>query len=348
MRIAGTERLRRTARRVMNRFHPRAIILLYHRVIDLPLDPQLICVSRRNFAEHLQVIREYGRAIHMKTLDQALRGGNRRECAVIVTFDDGYADNLYNAKPLLERYDIPATVFVTSGYLGAKKEFWYDGLERILLHSVTLPEKLRLQINEHWYEWELISTVGPGENTSRNFCKWNISRKDDPSVRHTLYRSLYQILHPLPDGERDKIIEALALWADIEPMHRPTHRTLLPEELIRLADGGLVEVGSHTVSHPLLSAIPLVEQTNEISRSKSHLEYILGHPVSTFAYPFGGRTHYTEQTVAAVREAGFAWACSSFAGLVGRDTDPWQLPRFVVRDWDRDEFARALEGWIDG
>jgi peptidoglycan/xylan/chitin deacetylase (PgdA/CDA1 family) len=144
MKIAGIETLRRTARRLENMFSPRAIILLYHRVIDLPSDPQLLCVSPRNFADHLQVIRECGRTIHMKALGQVLQHGNRGQCAVIVTFDDGYADNLNNAKPLLERYDILATVFVTTGYLGPKKAFWYDGLERIFLGGEILPDELRL------------------------------------------------------------------------------------------------------------------------------------------------------------------------------------------------------------
>ena len=348
MTVRGIDKLRRISRRVIYKFTPRAIVLLYHRVIDLPSDPQLLCVSRQHFTEHLEVIRECCRTIQMKTLGKALQHRNRGECAIIITFDDGYADNLYNAKPLLERYDIPATMFVTSGYLGSKREFWYDGLERIFLHGEILPEKLRLQINGHWREWYVGPAVGWSDGAYRNFREWNISRKDDPSMRHSLYRSLFQILHPLPDGERTKIMEALALWAGVDPIQRPTHRTLSPDELIRLADGGLVEVGSHTVSHPLLSAIPVAAQTDEISRSKTHLEEILGHPVSSFAYPFGGRSHYTNQTVTAVREAGFEWACSSFAGVVSRDTDPWQLPRFVIRDWDRDEFARALEGWIGG
>jgi peptidoglycan/xylan/chitin deacetylase (PgdA/CDA1 family) len=116
--------------------------------------------------------------------------------------------------------------------------------------------------------------------------------------------------------------------------------------MIRLADGGLIEIGSHTLSHPVLAALPVAAQIDEISGSKARLEQLLGHPVTSFAYPFGGRSHYTDQTVAAVREAGFEWACSNFAGMVWPSTDRWQLPRLLVRDWDGDQFARNLEGWI--
>ena len=105
MRIRGIGRLRRLARSISNIFIRQAIVLLYHRVIELPSDPQLLCVSPRNFAEQLQVIRGYGRAIQVKALGKALQSGNRGRPVVVVTFDDGYADNLYHAKPLLERYE---------------------------------------------------------------------------------------------------------------------------------------------------------------------------------------------------------------------------------------------------
>jgi peptidoglycan/xylan/chitin deacetylase (PgdA/CDA1 family) len=74
---------------------------------------------------------------------------------VVVTFDDGYADNLHHAKPLLERYGIPATVFVTSDYIGQEHEFWGDKLERLLLQPGALPQTLQLQVNGTAYQWSL-------------------------------------------------------------------------------------------------------------------------------------------------------------------------------------------------
>ena len=345
MTVRGIGRLRQIARRVTNTFVPRAIILLYHRVVELPSDPQLLCVTPRNFADHLEIIRKRGLAVQVKGLGQTLYNRNRGQRAVIVSFDDGYADNLYYAKPLLQRYDVPATVFVTSGYLGAKREFWYDDLERLLLHNGHLPETLFLRINDRCYQRDLGSAAA-GNDLSRNHSGWSMAHKDDPTPRHSLYRSLFQILQPLPDQERQHIIDDLAAWAGRDSIQRPTHRTLLPEELTRLADGGLVEIGAHTVSHPVLSALPADAQAHEISRSKTRLEEILGHTVASFAYPFGARSHYTEQTVAAVRAAGFEWACSNFGGIVGPATDRFQLPRFLVRDWDGDEFDRRLGDWL--
>jgi peptidoglycan/xylan/chitin deacetylase (PgdA/CDA1 family) len=129
-----------------------------------------------------------------------LASGTRSDRAVLVTFDDGYADNLYNAKPLLERYDILATVFVTSGYIGATREFWYDDLERILLHTGPLPQTLGLKINKHSYEWDLHSTVDQSHEPAGNGHNWNVTRKDNPTVRHCLYRTLFERLQPLADS----------------------------------------------------------------------------------------------------------------------------------------------------
>jgi peptidoglycan/xylan/chitin deacetylase (PgdA/CDA1 family) len=145
---------------------PHGIILLYHRVAELPLDPQLLSVTPQHFAEHLDVMRKCGRASHISGLSRALESRNGKPCVIAVTFDDGYADNLYGAKPLLEHYDVPATVFVTAGYLGSQREFWYDELERILLHTGPLPQTLGLKINvvtNGIYTPRLIEITSPPE-----------------------------------------------------------------------------------------------------------------------------------------------------------------------------------------
>jgi peptidoglycan/xylan/chitin deacetylase (PgdA/CDA1 family) len=245
---------------------------------------------------------------------------------VVVTFDDGYADNLWNAKPILEKYDLPATVFVTSGHIGSDREFWWDELDRLLLQGGTLPERLRLSLNGTSYEWEF------GE----------LAHAGMPQHQTPPYRSLHQLLRPLPEAERRPVLDELLAWAGAEPVGRSTYRALSPDELFRLAEGNLVEVGAHTVSHPVLSALPATAQLAEVQESKARLEEILGRPVISFAYPYGTRSDYTSETVAVVREAGFACACSNFSGVVRRRTDRFQLPRVIVRDWDGTEFARRL------
>jgi len=175
----------------------------------------------------------------------------------------------------------------------------------------------------------------------------NVLEKDDSSRRHALYRSLHALVRPLPDNERRKVLEEVMAWAGAESMVRSTHRAFSLDELFRLAEGGLVEVGAHTVTHPVLSALPAPVQQSEIYHSKARVEEIFGHPVTSFAYPYGSLSDYTSGTVAIVRQAGFACACSNFAGVTRRDSDPFQLPRIMMCDWDGEEFARQLSFWLD-
>ena len=104
----------------------------------------------------------------------------------------------------------------------------------------------------------------------------------------------------------------------------------------------MVDVGAHTSSHGTLSALPVAAQRSEIVESKARLEEITGRAVTSFAYPFGGRADYTPMTVGLVREAGFALACSNVPGLVRRRTDPFQLPRVLVRNWDAGNIRRSI------
>ena len=138
------DRLRNGARRLVGRPSTDTLVLLYHRIAEPSVDPWRLSVSPAHFAEHLAVIKRAGRAMPLRELAMALRSGKRLRDAIVVTFDDGYADNLRAARSLLDRHDVPATVFVTSGALGSAG-FWWDRLARTLLMPGTLPKKLRLQ-----------------------------------------------------------------------------------------------------------------------------------------------------------------------------------------------------------
>ena len=108
-------------------------ILLYHRVARLERDPQQLAVTPERFDEHLTALRATCTPVALADVPALLRARRLPPRPVAVTFDDGYRDNLHEAKPLLERHGVPATVFVSSGYVGAGKEFWWDELERLLL-----------------------------------------------------------------------------------------------------------------------------------------------------------------------------------------------------------------------
>ena len=102
------------------------------------------------------------------------------------------------------------------------------------------------------------------------------------------------------------------------------------------------------MTHPVLSRLSATEQRAEIQGGKTRLEEILRRPVTSFAYPYGGRPEYTAETVAIVRDAGFNLACSTVEDVVWRGSNRFQLPRISVQDWDGEIFARWVWGWLRG
>jgi peptidoglycan/xylan/chitin deacetylase (PgdA/CDA1 family) len=193
---------------------------------------------------------------------------------------------------------------------------------------------------------ELGQAAHYGREEFERYSCWNVTKRHDPTLRQGLYRTLCQLLQPLSERERLKTLGQLLGWFGTPAPSRSTHRILSANEVVQLADGGLIEIGSHTVTHPVLASLSPTAGGEEIRQSKVRLEEILAHPVTSFAYPYGGRAHYTKQTVAAVRETGYQRACSNFDGLVRPNSDRWELPRFLVRDWDAEEFACRFRDWL--
>jgi peptidoglycan/xylan/chitin deacetylase (PgdA/CDA1 family) len=333
------ERLRRAlgvAGRGPRRRRHQPIVLLYHRIGHVPRDPQLLCVTPDHFADHLQVIAAHHRPVRLGGLGAG---------AVAVTFDDGYLDNLLVAKPLLERSDIPATVFVTSGHVRTGRPFWWDELEHLLLWPGRLPAALTLEVGRENLRWELGDDAAYVSDRDGDRTAWTVLDERDPGPREQIYRALCERFRALDETDRERALDHLRAVVerdDDADADAVMPRPLSPTELTLLADGNLIEVGAHTVTHPVLSRLPMERQREEVAGSKRQLEEILGRPVSSFAYPYGAPTDFDETTVSLVRAAGFGRACANVPGRVTRRTDPFRLPRLVVRDCDGDELTRRL------
>lgn len=344
MNIPGIGILHRAVRRLQKRFSasPKGLILMYHGIGEVDLDPWGLFVTPQNFASHLAVLQKYAHPISLQKLAQGHRDGNMPNRGVAITFDDGYANNLHNAKPLLEQYDIPATVFITTGYVGRNREYWWDELERILLQPGRLPKTLCLTLSDRIQEWDLgaASDYSEGEYASdREVRAWEAQ----PGSRLAFFYSVWEQLRPMPEAERLKALDEITTWAHTDSVARLTHRPLFSEELRTLAAGGVVEIGAHTVTHPFLPAYSRAFQQDEIQQSKVYLEQLLERPVTNFAYPFG---HYTPKTVNLVQASGFACACSCIEETVWQQSDLFLLPRFAVRNWNGQEFAERLLKWF--
>jgi len=341
--ISSIKTLWRRSQTLKRRVSYRVPILLYHRVMEVTNDPWILCVKPENFSEHLEHLRKHYRPISLQMMLQMLKKGRLPRRAVVITFDDGYADNYLNARPILEKHDTPATFFVISGYVKEECEFWWDELDRVLLQPGVLPPSLTLNVGGCAYHWELKSATHYDESAYQRDANWRAWEENTPSARQALYQSLYQLLLPMEDSARRDVLNQIREWAGISRQARASHRPLLPDEVVALANNQLIEIGCHTVTHSILSRLTISEQQQEIIRSKAQLEELTNCPVENFAYPFGKRNDYTEQTVRLVQDAGFHSACSNYVGTVQTNTELFELPRIHISDWDGEEFARKLQ-----
>jgi peptidoglycan/xylan/chitin deacetylase (PgdA/CDA1 family) len=316
------------------------LVLLYHRVGREESDPQLLGVTPEHFAEHLDVLSEQFEPMPLDRLIETARRSEAPRCAVALTFDDGYADNLLAAKPLLDRYRMPVTVFVASGYVGRGRSFWWDELERLLLGPGRLPRILTIALSAETLSWDL----GDDAEHAAEAGGWTVF-DEDRRPRQQVYRYLHNRLRRLDEPDREQALEQLRSVAGCDGEHRSASaRPLALEELALLAHGSSIAIGAHTVAHTALSALPPTRQREEIAGSKTALEAALGCSVSSFSYPYGTLADFDDTAVSLVREAGFESACANIPGRVGPGTDPFRVPRILVRDWSGDELAATLSG----
>ncbi|CDM66258.1 polysaccharide deacetylase family protein [Pyrinomonas methylaliphatogenes] len=330
---------KRTAKRFYLHSRREALILVYHRVTELDVDPWKLAVAPRHFAEHLEVLRRHYRVSELRRIADGLAYGRLPRQSVVITFDDGYEDNLHCVKPLLEKHDVPATFFIATGLMKNEREAWWDELEKMLLHPGVLPQVLRLSLKGEVREWNLGEGALYTEEEHEHHRSWDAWREPPPHARHALYLELYRLLQPLSAAEQRRALDELHKQIGSMPECRRTHKFIVSPEVAALADCELIEIGAHTETHPLLVALDDAAQRAEISSSKRLLEELSGRRVRSFAYPYGA---YAEETISAVKSTGFDCACSTGSGLVRKNTNPYMLPRLFVFDWDGEEFDRQL------
>jgi peptidoglycan/xylan/chitin deacetylase (PgdA/CDA1 family) len=297
------------------------LVLLYHRVTTLDRDPHQLAVTPERFADHLGVLCRHGRPMTLASL--VAERGTLPSGAFAITFDDGYADVLETAAPLLADAGVPATVFVTAGGSDVGREFWWDELERHLLDGARLPARLTLPIDGAAIEWDASSET----------------------ARQTTYVDLCARLRRMTGASRRRTLDALAAITGVPIEPRPSHRRLSNDQIAALSRSSGITIGSHTMSHSALAGIPADERQRELAGAKSALEAVTGTAVNTMAYPFGGASDLPDGIAVDARAAGVTLACTTQPDSVRVDTDPLHVPRLVIRNWAREEFSARWSSW---
>ncbi len=344
MKIKGWQRLKRLGRKISAQVTAHGLILIYHRVADLETDPQLLAVTPEHFQGQMSALKAWGTPISVSDMVRLARQRKLPRRAVAVTFDDGYADNLISAKPILERHGIPATCYVATARTGTRSEWFWDELESLLLRPGKLPEKYSIPVAAADYTGSLDDNGTITSDQLKVDRRWTVLEPAAEGSRQAMYRDLCGLIAPLPHEQRECAVAHVAAWSGHDRSGRDSHRMMNEQEIIELEAGGLIDVGGHTLTHPKLSASALNVQRVEIFKVKQTLENILGRPVTTFSYPFGGHEDYTPQTQQLVRDAGYQTACSNFPGPVLRSSDVYALPRVIIRDSNVNEFMAVVEG----
>jgi peptidoglycan/xylan/chitin deacetylase (PgdA/CDA1 family) len=307
---------------------------MYHRVADAALDPWGIAVAPAHFEEHLDVLRRTRRPLRLTDFVRAFQAGILPRNAVAVTFDDGYVDNLVAAKPRLMAADVPATVFLATGYLGRAGEFWWDELARLILTGRG-PRNFEITIGGQVMRFDL-HTSNDAIVRGNGWRAW----LDSPSIgRQAAYLAIWKALRAIDSLKHEAVMANLRKVFASDAWDAESGRSMTPEEVRALVSDRLVAIGPHTVTHPALTELDHLAIRREVAASKKACELLAGEEVTAFAYPFGVLNGGVTKAVA---DAGFICACSTKNSPVTPGSEIFALPRIQVVDEGGDAFERSL------
>jgi peptidoglycan/xylan/chitin deacetylase (PgdA/CDA1 family) len=291
----------------------RLQVLIFHRVLATP-DP--LFPEEVDAARFEAICRWLAHWFNVLPLDRAARmlaDGTLPARAMVITFDDGYADNHDLALPILARHGLCATFFIATDFLDGGR-MWND----TVIESIRRTRCKELDLSD-LTEGKLV----------------RVELDDATRRRHAIDLILGHFKY-LPVVERQRMVDAVAVLSQAE---LPDDLMMTAGQVTALRDAGM-QIGGHTASHPILAELSDELARDEIVRGKKRLEQIIGQRVTLFAYPNGRPDRdYTARTVALAKEAGFEAAVTTAWGAAGTGSDVFQVPRFTP--WDR---RRSLFG----
>lgn len=314
--------VKRVAARLPHR--PPPVILMYHRIAEESFDPWGLAVRPEHFRDQLNWLARNRTVLQLHEFAERHRRGDLPPDAVAITFDDGYACNVEIAKPLLEQFGIPATIFLPAELIERRQPFWWDELEELVLEHDGPSLKLAGES----------VPLGDKQKQDREWTPGAPAR----TPRQAAFEEIHARLTRMTPADREKDLAELRAQAGRTIAVPDRKRPMSPEQ-VREASGGPIEFGSHTLTHPWLTSLDEAQQRHEICDSVERCAGLSGARPTTFAYPFGT---FDAQSERLAREAGFDCACATKEIGVSRGSSPYALPRVPVGDCDCQGLERML------
>ena len=256
-------------------------VLIYHQVVESkdPMRPSEPDV--KEFEQQMAIVARHYNVLPLSAAVKLLKENRLPKNALCITFDDGYINNLTVALPVLRKFDLPATVFVATAFVDGDN-MWNDRLLDLFGNTQ-------------------LSTIDLSP-----LDKPELALGDFDNRRNLAYELIPQIKYQ-PFEKRITLLDELYKSNNVDEAER---KMMSVEQIKELRDAG-VEIGAHTHDHPILSSHDENVQFTQIEKSKTLLEKWLDESVDSFAYPNGKcGTDYTDQSVEAVKRAGFQCAVS--------------------------------------
>jgi peptidoglycan/xylan/chitin deacetylase (PgdA/CDA1 family) len=278
-------------------------IFLFHRVHN-ESDIRFYDPTVTEFDALLGFLKKFFNFLRLDEAVQRLQTGTLPKNAAVITFDDGYKDNYTNALPILLKHNVPASFYVTTGFIGGGC-MWNDKV----IHSIVKSPNQTIDLQELGIKEKVLS-----DTTQRKAFAIEVLGK----VKH------------MPYSQRLDVVENIC---EVAGGLVPNDLMMSVEEVKALHASGM-EIGGHTVTHPILTSLDKKEAISEISQGKETLEFWLGEPLKTFAYPNGKpNADYNLDHVNSLKGLGFKAAVSTAWGVTHKGSDLYQLPRFTP--WDK-------------
>lgn len=309
-------------KKISNIVSPKTIVLLYHRVCELENDPEQLAIPPKQFEKQILYLKSKYTIVSLKDFYKNLQEKKIKKNGILITFDDGYRDNFSQAFPILKKYQIPAVIFVAGGE-NADTEFWWDELAKPLRYSEDLLPKLHFVMNEVDYIFDTSSAE---------------------KIKHA-YMEIHQLMKSLSHTKREMLFDELYIWKNMTRTVRPEYARISKEECDCMSASWLISIGGHTKNHCQLSQLSFEEQKKEISENFEFIKKIENKSPLAFAYPFGTKSDYTETTKEIVKKY-YKIAFANFKGQIGGNSDPYELPRFVIKNWDQEEFQKKIQSFF--